>query len=1234
MANWDNRDSKNMTARILLTALLSLLVLAFSQPLAGQQEPAPAVVAEVKPTPEERSFRRKIEPLLAKYCLRCHNMEEMQSGIRFDHLTGGMPDNRLRLWKGMQDQIGELVMPPEDEPQPTDREREFFTRWIGDAVNSALARDTARNGSIRRLTVSQYRNTLKQLLGLEEVVTDVLPPDAVSRDGFVNNEQTLLLSPLLVESYFSIAEKALDLTIVDESSRPSIQNFRMDLGAGINPKPYPGNLILGALSTLLANDDFLVSELQAKKSFGFEPFMMQTRFRFIEGYEGNATVRGWREFDSIYHAVFACMRGNDGYPKGLAYEVLPAGLVLRPAIPSAEQFQVESTYGPKANFKISLRELPEQGNFRVRVRAAKYDDGLLLNPGIGIQVEPADEAITINDPAEAKTVMITQAGIYQADVHLQSSAVASTSADDSRLTDALLGHWPFNGNTEGDPEREELTGQLEGGARLVDSPFGQALSLDGNDDSLAVKRDDSMNVGSGEYTVTAWIHPRELRQGGIVCLGKYNWTHGWYFDMPNNQGVLRIETVSPANKSNGTVASRPGVIRVNQWQHVAAVVRRAPNLTRLYVNGYQVATGSVAATNLDNPSVRLHIGRIQDSKLFKGEIDEVRLYRRALDDAEIQALLLPGKEFIQPPPPEQPQQLTLKLGDRHFSARLQQAAFLAVRLPAGQLDVETLYGGATRVQRLVLSPLADSNDVAQQFTRFESRSPQIGVHLGLRRDCGTTMSPVGSPQPVSSTELQEYTFEGSVNNHPSPDVEKDNVNYLAGMRDMGVRSEYTDGRDMPRLLIQSIEFEGPYYEQWPPAAHRTIFIDSDNRDRPAVYAREIIRSFATRAFRRPISAAEEDAIFSSWQGSFTETGDFQQSIKDSLLVVLTAPQFLFLIENSATPDPEVLDSYELASKLSYFLWNEAPDQQLLDHAAAGTLHDAVDDEISRMVQDPRLEQFMNEFTSQWLSLDKFDVVEVDRKKYPTLTRDTRLHLRQEPVQFLQYLVRQDMPLANLVQSDFVMANEVVASYYGLADRAESGFQFLPIEHENANLGGLLSQASILAGLSNGRESNPVKRGAWLARKIIAEPPDDPPPNVPDLDEDTSQLSLRERLEVHRNQPGCAKCHAGIDPWGLPFETFDAGGLFKKNVQVEANSTLPDGTDIKDLNALKDYLANDRIDKVAFSFLKHMASYAVGRSLSYNELVLLEEQGRELGKDGYRIQQMIRFIINSDLFLTK
>lgn len=1233
-----------LTAALIAAAWSLRVRVQAENPSSVQRDESPATVAARL----QQSFQQRIQPLLKEHCQACHNGDEMQSGIRVDLLTGAMEDRQLFLWEAVRRQIESGAMPPEDEPQPTVRDRELWLNWINDLLIAARKRPTPKNGSIRRLTVAQYRNTLRDLLGLEEDLTSILPADGVSKDGFVNNEQTLSLSPLLIEAYFDIAEQALDRCIVDPDSRPVIQNFRMDFGEAINPEPCPDTLVLGALSRLLPNADFRVTELTPQKPFAFDPFRMRTKYEFIEGYQGNDTVRGWRKYDSIYHSVFACVRGTDGYPKGLPYQTVPTGLLLRPAIPSSELFGQSSTYGPMANFKISLRELPEQGRFRITVKAARYDDGLLLDPGTAAASsedarDSEDSVSVVSPPASAAgnaptVVAIPQPGIYQVDVLEVPQEEKAVVIDASRLDDGLIGAWDFNDSAAGQSslvpkDSTGMTGRLAGDAKFAKSPFGRSLGLDGRDDAFIVPHHEAMHVGEGDFTVAAWIHPRRLRQAGIVSLGQYGWTHGWILDMPGSQGVLRLETSGPGNQSNGTVQSPPQVLRANAWQHVAVVVRRQSE-TRLFVNGYEVAKGTIGAANLDNPKLDLHIGRIPDAQQFHGEIDEVRLYRRALNDAELQALIEPGRQFASPPFREKTAPLTLVLGDRSFTGVLRQPAFLAVRLPAGPLPVELRSVGTGHAQRIVFTRLTDEHEQARRFTAFEQRSPSVGVHLGLRRDCGSTLAPVGEPRKVASTEPRDYVFEGDIRNFPSPDVEKDNVNYLAGIREIGVRSEFTDGRDMPRLQVRSVEFEGPYHQEWPPATHRRIFIDSPHQNDPANYAREIIRSFAARAFRGPVSEAEVQALFAVWQKSFVESRNFRRSIKDALLVAITSPRFLFLIESSSTPEPEPIDEYELASKLSYFLWNTAPDQRLLDLAATNTLRSSLNSEVARLIADPRFRQFADSFAAQWLSLDKFDVVQVDQKLYPQLTRDARAELRKEPARFLEYLIRSNRPLKELIQSDFVVANEVVANYYGLGDRVESGFEFVPVRHDTPHLGGLLSQPAILAGLSNGRESNPIKRGAWLARKIIASPPDDPPPNVPALPEDdTSRLTLREKLERHRNQPGCAKCHAGIDPWGLPLEQFDAGGRWKKEA-AEAGSTLPDGTAVSGYHELRSWLADEHPDRVAFSVLKHLAVYASGRSLSYSELEFLKEQAAPQRAGGYPWRKLIEFIVASDLFLTK
>ncbi len=1193
-----------------------------------------AQAADISPNNLQPAFDQHVKPFLKQNCLQCHNADNSMAGVRVDQLDANLTDDKqIRTWEIVRHRIANGTMPPKGLPQPTNADRQETSRWIAQALEIARLRPAPKNGIVRRLTVAQYRNTLRELLQLEDDLTVSVPPDAVSADGFVNNKETLQLSPLLLDAYFAIAEEGLNRAIVDSNSKPKIQNFRVDLGAGVNPSPLAEQLILGAGSQLLENKDVLVTQLIPAKPFPFEPFFMKTKYRFIEGYRGNDTVRGWRDYDSIYHAVFADMRGSAGYPKGSPYGTVQQGLLLRPAIPNDELFGTDGTYGPKANFKISLRELPDTGRFRISVMAAKYNDGLLLDSGATAQPSVAN-AIVYQDPRTPGTITVPKAGIYQVDVYESESK--STTADTSRLTLGLAGSWP----TE-----TEVPDSLKGKAKLVDSPVGKGVAFDGGDDSFEVPRsalptNDLLGIGEGDFTVAAWIHPSQLQKSGIVSLGGTARTLGWYLETADNQGTLRFQTYGQNEQANAMVSTPPGIIRANAWQHVAAVVQRGRNETRLYVNGYLVAKAAMGSAQFDDLKADLRIGRIPGADTFHGEMARVNLYNRPLDEAEVLGLVQPGQQLVQAPagrPARGPRrqrkpEFKMTLGDREFSGILQQPAFLAVRLEAGPLKIHAEHVTGVEVGRIVLTPLPATHELSKRFLTFEKRTPRIGAYLGLRRDCGSTLSPIGPPQTVASDKLSRFVFEGTIRNFSAPEVEKDNVNYLAGVREIGIRSEYTDGRDMPRLVVRSVEFEGPFYEAWPPTSHHNIFVDSIHKNNLPVYAKEIISSFATRAYRRPISAAEESTLTGVFQKSFATKGDFQQSVKDTLLVVLTSPQFLFLIENSHTPEPEPVDNYELASKLSYFLWNGPPDRATLQLASNGALRKQLDAEVSRMIDNPRFSQFISEFTSQWLSLDKFSVLEPDRKQFPKLDRDVRAQLRQEPVQFVQYLIRNNLPVKNLISSDFVLVNETVASYYDMADKTESGFQFVPITHGRKEMGGVLTQAAIMAGLSDGRESNPVKRGAWLARKIIAEPPAPPPPNVPTLKEEP-KLTLRERLEQHRNQPGCMQCHTKIDPWGVPFEQIDAGGRLKQK-SVDARSTLPDKTEVAGVNDLKRYLAEDRIDQVAFSVLKHLATYATGRTLTYNELHFLKQDGLKLKAGGYRMKDMVRYVVSSKMFLEK
>src|SRR5262245_453659 len=215
----------------------------------------------------EASFDQVVKPFFGKNCVSCHNSELSTAGVRVDQLDAKLEDRHIQVWEAIRRRVRDGSMPPKGLPQHNSADRQSMVEWINQALEIARLRPAPRNGLIRRLTVSQYRNTLRELLLLDDDLTVGLPPDAVSKDGFLNNKDTLQLSPVLTESYFEIAEEALNRAIVDPRSKPSIQNFRVDLGASVNSAPIREKLVLGAGSQLLNNEDVLVTQLTAKKPF-------------------------------------------------------------------------------------------------------------------------------------------------------------------------------------------------------------------------------------------------------------------------------------------------------------------------------------------------------------------------------------------------------------------------------------------------------------------------------------------------------------------------------------------------------------------------------------------------------------------------------------------------------------------------------------------------------------------------------------------------------------------------------------------------------------------------------------------------------------------------------------------------------------------------------------------------------------------------------------------------------
>jgi hypothetical protein len=285
-----------------------------------------------------------------------------------------------------------------------------------------------------------------------------------------------------------------------------------------------------------------------------------------------------------------------------------------------------------------------------------------------------------------------------------------------------------------------------------------------------------------------------------------------------------------------------------------------------------------------------------------------------------------------------------------------------------------------------------------------------------------------------------------------------------------------------------------------------------------------------------------------------------------------------------------------------------------------------------MLKDEKVHGFISTFGNEWLDLKKLDSVELIPELKVSFNSNLKALLHQETLAFLDHALEQNLSISNFIDSDHVMLNEHLASFYDID--GVKGSEMRPVKIDrNKNRGGLLSQASFLIGHSDGKDGHPIKRAMWLMERMMGTEPPPPPPNVPDIDDEDptfKDLTMKQKLEVHRNKPACFDCHAKIDPWGVAFEQYNALGQF--NSTADAKTTLPDGKDIFGIQSLKTYLEAEKMDTVAKSVIEHLLAYSLGRSLSYLDEDDVHDLVKKSKSKGYGLRDMIKSILQHQIFL--
>ena len=452
------------------------------------------------------------------------------------------------------------------------------------------------------------------------------------------------------------------------------------------------------------------------------------------------------------------------------------------------------------------------------------------------------------------------------------------------------------------------------------------------------------------------------------------------------------------------------------------------------------------------------------------------------------------------------------------------------------------------------------------------------------------------------------------------------------------------GEPAPILYVQSMVLKGPLDPR--PASHRKLLACDPNKPQPA-QTREVLTRFVTRAFRRPAKPEEVERYATFVDAAVGRGEKWEAGIQLAMQAVLVSPKFLFRVELEDRPDgpePRPLDEFQLASRLSYFLWASMPDDELFDLAARKQLTPNLDAQVRRMLKDPRSRSLVDSFVMQWLQLQNLKNFQPDKAKFPNFDDRLRASMAEETKRFFEAIIREDRSVLDVIDADFTYVNSTLARHYGLSEKNGSvprrrygqPEEFVRVDLKGTNRGGILTQASVLAVTSNPTRTSPVKRGRWVLEQLLGTPPPPPPPDVPELEQDGKPLtagSLRQRMEEHRKNPACANCHAKMDPLGFAFENFDAVGAFRdkdENVKVDPSGELPDGTMFSGPAELKKILLAKK-DLFARCLTEKLLTYALGRGLEYYDKRPVDRIVGELAKNDYKFSVLVAEIVKSDPF---
>ncbi len=1075
---------------------------------------------------------------LSAYCTECHNEKKQKGELRLDDIsfTLGSVENADR-WQKILNQINSGEMPPEDGKRPERvAKAEFLDSLSQTLVAARLAlSDSSGKITMRRLNRREYKNTIRDLLGVEMSARE-LPADGVA-GNFDTVGSSLFMSSDQFEQYLALGKQALDEHFA-RFTPPAFASAGKLFQVRKDPEQWANQQIpLAVQKYKEAHDRYL---------------QWTTAVDEAAGKPDNAEVaRKWREHPrekgapSLFYNHWEELKAAPS-PTNFGFADTAEAQRARELYRQHYQYHVDYLKLPRLDTGAYLMLKSDFSQYGVAADGNWPAGSYLLR----VRLAATDAA-----PPERRFVQIVQ-GPWNEHVVLSSHQVTGT------LTNPQVLEIPIEITTTG--KREFILRDKPPKDSAAESElFFASLNERGTGPRPCIWID-SMEIEGpvntaprSEPNLTKTI--KERREVELHANAMVGGTYNGYFKGGYEAAKAFLETGMP---QKGIPDELEAKFRIKVFEEHGPTFERYLNdpLTRTgaYLTTYNVHTEEIITLPPDQPSGWLKTKH----EVAKAEPGEYVLRFR------IGAVEGTPKE-------------------RHFVA-------LGSRMAGAEefTLIQTFQiRGTTDAPQLIEVPVNISTNGPRSFVLREKRDVKLDAELYQEARKQTKLGP------------------------PSA------------------------------LWIDWVEWEGPLRKSDKQSTAEPVLTVNTTNAAEQDYARTIIERFAVRAFRGARPAEEYLSKLVGLYDTRRRAGDpFGLAIREPLGVVLASPSFLYLAEPGEEKRPRALNPFELAARLSYFLWSSPPDASLLGRAQTGDLltEQVLAEEVERLIADEKANEFVSGFVHQWLGMERLDFFQFDTKQFRHFDESAKAAARREVYETFAHLLRHSGSLSKLLKSDEVHVNGLLADYYGLDGVNGDAFRKVKLPPGSPR-GGLLGMAAILAMGSNGERTSPVERGAWVLRKLLHAPPPPAPPNVPQITRlENKLLNTSERLLAHQEEPQCMQCHRKIDPIGFGLENFDAAGKWRteetyekrgvgrKTWPITPSGVLHNGPAFSDYFQLRDIIASQP-EAFARCFAEALIEYALGRPYGFTDSALAEEMVTRARARDFELREFIVALVKSPAF---